>query len=248
MRRLVFAIVAPLMLLAATAQAQEDLTPVEPPPAGAQPSFDPEPVQQTPQEPAPEPAPVQRPRPAPRRAPGAPGDNSPVVRADAENLGLFFRFGGLAGLTHSNTQVNVGPLLFNHVGMKYVFSEEWMLPMWFGTGVRIDSPSQGDSATNWGIGLGAGVEYHFRIWRRISPFFGGLFGLDMEDPTGESNLYFGVGLGPTLGVEYYIGDRLALTAMYMFMIQIMFQDGATSNTTFGLSTLAGGALNITYYF
>jgi hypothetical protein len=68
-----------------------------------------------------------------------------------------------------------------------------------------------------------------------------------------------VGLGPILGVEYYIADRVSLTAMYMLVIQIAHQEqpgaagpfGPTDSnnlTTFSFSTMAGGALNLTYYF
>ena len=166
-------------------------------------------------------------------------------------MGMYFRFGGLASLTHTNNTRNVGPLVFSQVGIKFVFSERFMLPIWFGTGLRVDSPDEGDSATNWGIDLGVGFEYHFRIWRRISPFIGGSVGLNVLDPTQSDNLGLGIGLGPILGIEYYIGDRVSVTATYMFVIQVAFQDSGVpqaKTTTFGLSTLAGGALNITYYF
>lgn len=209
--------------------------------------------------PAPPPAADPEPTPAPPPAAAAPAadPDSPVVRAEAKNMGMYFRFGGLANLTHSNNSRNVGPLLFSQVGMKFVFSEKLMLPIWFGTGIRVDNPDDGipatneDSATNWGIDLGVGIEYHFRIWRRISPFIGGQFGFNVQDPTQDDNIQLGVGLGPVMGVEYYVADRVSVTAMYMFTIQIGYQDapdGAISTTTFGLSTLAGGALNITYYF
>jgi hypothetical protein len=195
--------------------------------------------------------------PAAAQSPPAPTGGDPVVRAEAGNMGMYFRFGGLATLTHSNNTRTVGPLVFTQVGMKFVFSERLMLPVWFGTGLRVDSPDDDnpatneESATNWGIDLGVGIEYHFRIWRRISPFVGGSFGFDIEDPTQDDNVVLGVGLGPVLGVEYYIGDRVSVTGMYMFTIQFRHQDAPTGTnavTTFGLSTLAGGAVNITYYF
>jgi opacity protein-like surface antigen len=162
-------------------------------------------------------------------------------------MGMYFRFGGLATLVHTNNARNVGTLVFNQVGMKYVFSEKLMLPFWFGTGVRVDA--DGGTSTNFGVDLGVGLEYHFRIWRRISPFFGGGLGFDVEKPSGENNARFGFGLGPVLGVEYYIADRLSLMAQYMFIIQIAYQSmPIDSVTSFGLATLAGGAVNITYYF
>lgn len=195
------------------------------------------------------PPPPPKPRPAPPANPR--GDDAPVVRAEGGNLGMYFRFGGLATLTHSNNSRTAGSLVFTQVGMKFVFSEHFMLPIYFGSGVRVDNPDQGDSQTNWGIDVGAGFEYHFRIWRRISPFLGVSLGVDVEDATGDDNMTVGMGMGPSLGVEYYIGDRLSLTAMYLFVIQLRYTDNpnpAREITSFGLSTLAGGAVNITYYF
>ncbi len=203
--------------------------------------------------------------PVPPTAPAV-DPEAPVVRAAAGNMGMYFRFGGLATLTASGNTRNVGPVAFTQVGLKFVLSESWMVPLYFSTGIRLDStenptnPSEPDSdeETNWGLEVGSGFEYHFRIWRRISPFFGLNVGVGFEDPTGEDNLRFGVGLGPILGVEYYIADRVSLTAMYMVVIQIAHQEQAggmgpagplTNNvTTFSFSTMAGGALNLTYYF
>jgi len=239
MSRLAGVALLSLFLLSSPAWAQDQ------PPLGDSPEALPPPTP-----PPPGPAADTEPPPPPPAAAPAPAidSDSPVVRAQAKNIGMYFRFGGLANLTHSNNTRNVGPLLFTQVGMKFVFSESFMLPIWFGSGMRVDNPDQGDSATNWGIDLGVGFEYHFRIWRRISPFIGGSFGFDVQDPTQDDNIALGVGLGPMLGIEYYVADRVSMTAMYMFTIQIGYQDGANSVTSFGISTLAGGALNITYYF
>jgi hypothetical protein len=206
--------------------------------------------------------------PARAAAPAAPTTNpdEPAVRAAAGNMGMYFRFGGLATLMAEGNTRNVGPLAFSQIGIKFVLSENWMVPLYFSTGIRLDSvenppdPSDPDSGetANWGLEVGSGFEYHFRIWRRISPFFGVNVGIGFEDPTGETNLKIGVGLGPILGVEYYIADRVSLTAMYLVVLQVAHQAqpgpagplGPTSNdlTTFSFSTMAGGALNLTYYF
>ena len=174
-----------------------------------------------------------------------------MVRAMSGDIGMYFRFGGLAPLTHTNNQRTIGALVFNQIGVKFVFSEQLMLPVWFGTGIRVDNPSGSEASSDWGIEMGVALEYHFRIWRRISPFVGGSFGLDFQDPSNDDNSRFGMGLGPIAGIEYYIADRVSLTAMYMFLIQIALQDApipGADTTIFGISTLAGGALNITYYF
>jgi hypothetical protein len=240
---------APLMLVLSwgnLARAQEDQPPITPP------LDDPPPITAPAQGPDEEPPPApQHRRPVRAAKPGANPVDGPVVRAEGGNMGMYFLFGGLAGLTHSNVNRNIGALVFNRVGIKFAFSEKWMLPIWFGTGLRVDSVDAPtvDATTDWGIDLGVGFEYHFRIWRRISPFLGAGLGFDIQDQTGSDNFRFGMGFGPTLGVEYYIGDRVSLSALYMFIIQLLYQDHAiASTTTFGLSTLAGGAVTITYYF
>ena len=68
--------------------------------------------------------------------------------------------------------------------------------------------------------------------------------------SGDDNLVFGIGVGPSLGVEYYIGDRLSLTALYQMVLQLAYQQAGSSSsvTAFSFSTLAGGAMTLTYYF
>lgn len=181
-----------------------------------------------------------------------PRPGEPVVRAAAGDYGMFFRFGGLASLLASGNTRNVNSLLLTQVGMKKVLSDDLMIPFYFGTGVRHISEDAGnDSATDFGIDLGAGIEWHFRTWRRISPFIGASLGLAILDPDGDDNHTIGVGIGPNVGVEYYVADRLSLTAMYLLTFQ--FENGAPlgSNdklTTIQLSTLSGGAMNLTFYF
>jgi opacity protein-like surface antigen len=231
-----------------------------------QPAPAPEPA---PPPPAPAPAPAPAPTPravdgeAPGRAAPAPAapapDGSPVVRAQAGNLGFFFKLGGLAMLDHNNTSRTVDALAFTQVGVKFVLSEKLMLPVYFGTGLQHSKLQQCDmgpctttKSTDMGIEGGFALEYHFRIWRRISPFVGGGLGIGYLNPAGASNWNVGVGFGPFLGVEYYLGDRLSLTAEYMLTFEVGYQKtanvGTESTTTFAYRTLAGGALVVTYYF
>ena len=196
------------------------------------------------------------PPPTPRRPPALPTTRAkpanpemPVVRATGKNMGMFFRFAGLGTMGVSGESNPAAAVLMNDVGIKFVFSETLMLPIFFGMGLNLNTPSEGDSSSNWAMDLGAGIEYHFRIWRRFSPFLGGSLRFSFSDKTGEDNMYFAMSLGPKLGIEYYIADRLSLSAAYMFMIQIAHQDGSdTSQTTFQMSTLSGGSLTITGYF
>jgi hypothetical protein len=184
------------------------------------------------------------------------GDLSPVVRAHAGNVGLFFRFGGLATLQASGNARAVAPgFLLTQVGAKFVKNEHWIFPVYFGTALRLQSasPAAGASSTSGDVGLeaGGGLEYHFRIWRRISPFLGFTGGLAYLNPSGSDDWTIGFGFGPGLGVEYYIADRVSLTAQYMAVLQIASQKlGAAggSLTQVVFQTLAGGALNLTCYF
>jgi hypothetical protein len=188
----------------------------------------------------------------------------PVVRAAAGDLGIAFRFGGLATLDASGNSRAVGQsaVVLTQVGLKVVLNERWMLPLYFGTGVRVNSVSAsaytGASATTTdaGLDIGAGVEHHFRIWRRISPFAGASIGLTYSNPSGSSNDIIGFGAGAFLGIEYYIADRVSLAGQYMVAFQIAHQSGSSSlsdtptaaATSFAFQTLAGGALTLTCYF
>jgi hypothetical protein len=204
----------------------------------------------------------------PGAAPARP-DDSPVVRATGGNLGLLFRFGGLANLfaTGNSRTIAAGTsgteaLILTQVGMKIVLSERWMVPVYFGSSVRVVNPDEGSTTgvdldrTDWGIDFGAGFEYHFRIWRRISPFIGFNLGIGITDPSGGDNSNYGVGFGPSLGVEYYIGDRVSLAALYQLVLNVSYLEvrssassgGVSSVTGFGFQTLAGGSLYLTYYF
>ena len=188
-----------------------------------------------------------------------PLDDSPVVRAMGGDVGMLFRFGGLATMSAFNHERNVNNvLLITQAGVKFVLTDHWMLPVYFGTGLRVsDTSGTGVSHTDWGIDAGAGFEYHFRIWRRISPFVGTSLSLGLSDKDYSNNSVFSFGLGPSLGVEYYIGDRVSLAAQYQLMIMLDHNDG-TDTTAVGLATQTGGAvgfaaqgggfMTLTYYF
>ena len=168
----------------------------------------------------------------------------PVVRANGKNMGMFFKFGGFATMSATGPEIKTGSaLITNEVGVKFVFSEKFMLPIFFGMGVAVTKLEGADeSDTDWNMSLGAGVEYHFKIWRRISPFLGGIFKFGFSDPAGEAEkgkgLEFRVDLGPALGIEYYIADRISLTASYMFLIGIAWAD--SKHTKFEVGTKSSG--------
>jgi opacity protein-like surface antigen len=262
-RTIVLVIAALLVSSVAWAQADQPAPAVEP--------------EQPTMSPAPAPPPPPAPRPArhavdeespgrsvpPAAAPVAPAapDHSPVVRAQGGNVGFYFKFGGLATLDHNNTTRTVDALAFTQVGLKLVVSEHLMVPIYFGTGLQhskaedCPTPNTCDTHTSTDVGIeaGFGLEYHFRIWRRISPFIGAGIGVGYVNPSGANNWNVGVGFGPILGVEYYIADRLSLTAQYMLTFQVGYQKSEVmgdqvKTTTFDYRTQAGGALVVTYYF
>jgi opacity protein-like surface antigen len=265
-RALVVAAVSFLLLSGGAARAQVDQPPPAPVPTPA-PAPAPAPL---PAPPPPPPPPPPAPAAPPPAAPAAPApapavatrlpDDSPVVRAKGGDLGFFFRFGGLASLDNGNNGRTVNGLVLTQVGLKLAISDKLMIPIYFGTGLQHsslgDCPDGSDcTSTDAGIEAGAGFEYHFRIWRRISPFVGASLGLGYVNPSGNDNWNLGVGFGPSVGVEYYIADRVSLTAQYLMVFQLAYQKGAatligsdSAVTTFAFQTLAGGALNLTYYF
>lgn len=172
-------------------------------------------------------------------------DDSPVVKASKGNIALFFRFGGLGSMLATNNSRAVETLVITQAGLKFVLNERWMVPLTFGAGIR--RASQGglsDDDLAGGFDVGVGLEYHFREWRRISPFFGVNIGGGVSAPADE-DLIGGIGLGPTLGIEYYVADRLSLSAQYLMTLQFESSDG---DSNLELTTLAGGAMNLTCYF
>ena len=94
---------------------------------------------------------------------------------------------------------------------------------------------------------------YFRIWRRIAPYFGVKLHLHYVDPSGDKNYLVQFALGPTLGVEYFIGDRVSLTMEYAVLFGGNFGDSATPlhpGTTISLQSIVsmGGSMALTFYF
>jgi hypothetical protein len=175
-------------------------------------------------------------------------DDSPVVRASRGDIGMFFKFAGLATLGVDNPAPDVAGFIYHQVGLKFALTRRWMLPVFFGVGVNVHS---GDNATlgkdvDWGLMLGTGFEYHFRIWRRISPFVGATIGFEFNDPRGSGNFRFATALGPQLGVEFFWADRSSLTAYYEMQLRVVRLQDAYTDVS--LRTAAGGGLILTFYF
>jgi hypothetical protein len=171
---------------------------------------------------------------------------NPVVRAVEGNWGMFFRFGGLSTMAAIGESRDINGLLVTQVGMRRVFADGWIVPFYAGTGVRLLAPDGGgDPVVDGGLDAGVGFEYHFREWRRISPFVGLSGGLGFSAGDDE-DVVVGLGVGPTLGVEYYVADRVSLIAQYMLTLQLEIVPDEYTGVSF--NTLSGGALTLVFYF
>jgi hypothetical protein len=200
---------------------------------------------------------------APVAAHAAKDPDKPVVRAEAGNLGMTFSFAGLATLGYAGDTRTAGAVAAGGgafvanvaVGMKYVLSETLHIPFFFGTSITGTKTPGSDMLGAWSLGFGAGVQKYFRLWRRIAPFVDAYFLFNISDPSNPGvtadDKVFTIGISPGLGVEYYIADRLSLTARYMFNVGLNIaprESAGVPTNTYLFATASGGAMTLTYYF
>lgn len=183
---------------------------------------------------------------------------APVVTAQEGNWAFLFRFGGLAPLSFRGVNdfavepvgaVGAGTSqLFTEFGMRKVL-KRFSIPFWVGLAMVNDSTRNGVSTSNTSFGLsgGAGLQYTFRAWRRIAPYVGGFGQLQFIDPTGDANWLLGFALGPVLGVEYYIADRVSLFAQGQFALGVAIAD-ASARVILGPTMSMGGNTGVNVYF
>ena len=182
--------------------------------------------------------------------PGAPApDGSPVVRAVPNNYGMTFSFGGLGNLSANGLlDQKAGNLLFTELGFRAVLSSV-TIPFSVGLGIS-NTTTRTDpsvSATDFGLSVTGGVLKSFRVWRRIAPYFGGLFHFHYLDPSGDKNWIIGLSLGPVLGVEYYIADRVSLYAQGTFQFGVTITDPLAA-VGLGTAISGGGQMGLVFYF
>jgi hypothetical protein len=212
-------------------------------------------------EPAPEPAPsasgsasaeigtepIESPTPAATESTDPP-DTSPVVRAQDGNWGMQFTFGGLAPLSIAGVpDRGVNRLLFSELGFRRMFKNGWALPFSIGAGVFHHEPDGASAQNDVGLAGSVGIRKYFRIWRRIAPYVGGDLRLHYLDPTGDNNWMVGIGLGPVLGIEYFVGDRVSLLFQGEAVLGIAVFDGLTQVRA-ATQVAAGGQLGLLFYF
>lgn len=176
-------------------------------------------------------------------------DDSPVVRAAAGNWAMTFTFGGLGSLTTNGIlDQKAGNLLFTEVGFRAVLSSV-TIPFSVGLGLANVTNRIGTTTSNTDIGLSftGGVLKSFRVWRRIAPYFGGLFHFSYLDPSGDNNWVIGLSLGPVLGIEYYVADRVSLLAQATFQFGVTITDPQAAISA-ASAISGGGQLGIVFYF
>ncbi len=176
-------------------------------------------------------------------------DDSPVVRAVPNNWAMTFAFGGLGSLTANGIlDQKAGNLLFTEIGFRAVLSSV-TIPFSVGLGLANTSSLKGPSASATDVGLSftGGVLKSFRVWRRIAPYFGGLFHFSYLDPSGDNNWLIGLSIGPVLGIEYYIADRVSLLAQGTFQFGVNLTDPAAA-IGIGSAISGGGQLGLVFYF
>jgi hypothetical protein len=222
------------------------------PEADAAEATDAEPVTEALESPAPaEPAsdpPAAAASETPASASGAPPDTQPVVRAAPGNWGMTFIFGGLGPLSVAGLgdQPLSGGLMFTEIGLRRVF-KHIVLPFSFGAGIVHRTRPDGPAEVAAGVSGSIAVLKGFRVWRRIAPYFGGFFHAHYIDAPGPDNWLVNLSVGPILGIEYYVADRVSLYGQGIISIgPDITRQSVQMVARFAMA--AGGQLGLTFYF
>jgi hypothetical protein len=174
--------------------------------------------------------------------------DGPVSRFEAGQWGMQFTFGGLAPMSVGGVRdFGVNRLLFSEIGFRRVLSNQWVIPFSIGAGVFHHNADAGDSQNDVGIAASVGVQRYFRVWRRIAPHVGGRMRIDYSEPNGRSNWRFGFGIGPVLGIEYFVGDRVSLTMQGEALVGLYAFDGLLQVEA-ATRLDAGGQMGLVFYF
>lgn len=199
----------------------------------------------------PEPTPAAPPAPAPTPAPagGKPPDTQPVLRAVPGNWGMTFIFGGLGPLSvagHGDQPLADG-LIFTEIGVRRVF-KRIVLPFSFGAGIT-HRTREGTTRPEVAAGVSGSIAVlkGFRVWRRIAPYFGGFLHAHYIDAPGPNNWLVNLSVGPILGIEYYLADRVSLYGQGVFAIGPEFSRQSVQLVARAMMA-AGGQLGLTFYF
>lgn len=177
----------------------------------------------------------------------SPPDTQPVIRAAPGNWGMTFIFGGLAPLGGLGDQSFGDGLLFTEIGVRRVFKRV-VIPFSFGAGLaRLQPAGQTTKTTAAGVSASVAVLRGFRVWRRIAPYFGAFLHAHYIHAPGAGNYLVNVSVGPILGIEYFLADRVSLYGQGVLPIG---PDITRTGVNVVAKTVlaAGGQLGLTFYF
>jgi hypothetical protein len=229
--------------------------PVPEPTPEPTPEATPDPTPEPTAEPTPEPSVAatddeSAPRAAPRGGDDDDDDDGPrrtVRRAEQGDWGMQFTFGGLAPLSIAGVRDHgVNRLLMTELGFRRV-TENFIIPFSIGAGVFHHNPDEGGTQNDAGLAVSFGILKPFRVWRRISPYGGGMLHFHYLDPTGDNNWLVNLSIAPVIGTEFYVGDRVSLLFQGQIDIGANIFDGLTQVRA-ATSIAAGGQTGLIFYF
>lgn len=175
-------------------------------------------------------------------------DDEPVERFQPGQWGMQFTFGGLAPMTIGGLRdFGVNRLLFTELGFRRVLGESWVMPFSVGAGVFHHNPDSGDSQNDVGLAASFGLQRYFRVWRRIAPYAGGRMRFGYSEPNGRANWMVGFGLGPVIGIEYFVRDRVSLSLQGDAQVGITQYSGLLQ-VELATRVDAGGQMGLVFYF
>ncbi|PCC71578.1 hypothetical protein SAMN02745121_01122 [Nannocystis exedens] len=180
---------------------------------------------------------------------GKPPDTQPVLRAAPGNWGMTFIFGGLGPLSiagHGDQPLADG-LMFTEIGVRRVF-KKFVLPFSFGAGIT-HRTREGTTRPEVSAGVSGSIAVlkGFRVWRRIAPYTGAFLHVHYIDAPGPNNWLVNLSVGPILGIEYYLADRVSLYGQGVFAIGPDISRQSVQLVARAMMA-AGGQLGLTFYF
>lgn len=174
-------------------------------------------------------------------------DPAAIIRPHDGHWGMHFTFGGLAPMSIAGlNDIRINRLMFSELGVRRAFKNGWALPFSAGVGWVNNNPDQGESETDVGLSVSIGVRKSFRVWRRIAPYTGGDARVTYVDPTGPEH-FVTISLGPNLGIEYFVADRVSLLLQGDFSVALGISDGALQ-TDVATHVSGGGQMGLVFYF
>lgn len=189
---------------------------------------------------------------APTDSPAARNPRSPVVTPVPGDFGLTFTFGGFGSFNlhgvndvvlNSGTVANpVQSNLLTSIGARAVL-QPVVLTFSLGLGVRHE-PDRND----FGVDASFGVLRGFRAWRRIAPYVGGQAQFTYIDLSGTGNYIFTAAIGPVLGLEYFIADRVSLFAQGVLLLGLSVNDDSDVALVLQTVLRPGGQVGLNFYF